>query len=219
MKSLKTKILSLNIGQPQKMVWQNQETQSSMLKSPVAGPLEVSMTSIKGDSFQSPQIHGTPFSVIYVLGMNTAKAYMKSLGQDSYQPGALGENLTLEHFDEADIGIGDIFQVGEVVAQCTFPRIPCFKVNIRMQHPDGQANMKSLGRSGAYFSIIKPGRIFITDTFERISQPSDFIPLQEVYRKKAQGEPMSKSDYERFLANPFLPTSYKESLKTKLSSQ
>lgn len=179
---MKANILSLNVGHPAPMVWQGRTIVSSMLKNPVPGPLQVGALSVDGDSFASPEFHGTPDSVLYALGLPSALKFVERLGLKDYAPGTVGENLLLSELDEELVSAGDVFRIGEVEAQATYPRIPCGKVCYRMQHADGQNAMNECGRSGVYFRILKTGRIAQTDTFERISRAAVLLPITEIYR-------------------------------------
>lgn len=67
--------------------------------------------------------------ILYAYGMPSALSFAQRLGLDRYEPGSAGETLTLDAFDETDVSVGDIFEIGEVIAQATFPRIPCGSVS------------------------------------------------------------------------------------------
>jgi MOSC domain-containing protein YiiM len=190
------KILSLNIGQPAPMEWQGKSIVSSMLKHPVPGPLKVELDHIEGNTFSSPQFHGMIANVLYAYGMTSALEFMKLLGRDRYLPGSAGETLTLDHFDEREVGVGDVFSIGEVEVQATFPRIPCGKVNFRMRHPGGQKAMQDCGLPGVYFRILKPGKIHLIDTVRRIREATPRLTIAQVYpwivqKRKLQGEELA----------------------------
>jgi len=107
--------------------------------------------------------------------------FIERLGGTQYEPGAAGETLTLESLDETDISVGDIFEIGEVIAQATYPRIPCGKVDFRMQHKDGRKAMVECGRSGVYFRILKPGLIHLSDMVKRIERSKDTFMISRLY--------------------------------------
>lgn len=176
------RIFSLNVGAPAPIEYKGKTIQTSMHKRPVPGPLVVSPTSIQGDTFAQPELHGTPCSVLYAFGKTSAEAYLKLLGLAEYEPGSLGENLTLDDFDETKISVGDVFQIGEVVAEATAPRIPCGKVNFRMQHPEGQKLLAQSGRSGVYFRILSPGKIRLGDEVKRMRQAEVPFTISETLR-------------------------------------
>jgi MOSC domain-containing protein YiiM len=153
------KILSLNIGHPAPMEWKGKSINSSMLKHPVPGPIVVHHDRIEGNSFAQPQFHGAIDNVLYAFGVTSALEFVKTLGLSTYAPGATGETVTLDQLDEFDVSVGDKFKFGNVIAEASYPRIPCGKVNFRMQHERGQKAMQECGRSGVYFRILQPGTI------------------------------------------------------------
>lgn len=182
---MRAKILSLNIGGPTPMIWGEKSILSSMHKKPVAGPLVVSETAIEGDSFENPKFHGTIDSVLYAYGLTSIEKFLVRIGRtlSDFNYGDTGETLTLDHFDESEISVGDVFQIGEVTAQATWPRIPCAKVNFRFQHADGQKEMIASGVSGVYFRILKPGKILKTDVVERVKTSDVPFLISDVYSK------------------------------------
>ncbi len=164
------------------MVWGDRSVPSAMIKKSVPGPLIVHETSVAGDSFANRRFHGTPDSVLYAFGIPSALRFVKLLGGKDYAPGFLGENLTLDDFDETQISVGDIFAIGEVLVQATYPRIPCAKVNYRVQREDGMKLLEDSGRSGVYFRILKPGKLFKTDLVKRVEKAKVTFPISDVYQ-------------------------------------
>lgn len=195
------------------MVWGEKKIVSSMHKKPIPGPLVIHSNSIDGDSFKSPQFHGTPDSVLYAMSVASMRPLMQALGRGDYEPGALGENLTLDAFDETQISVGDIFRIGEVVAQATFPRIPCGKVSVRMQNERGQRLMQECGRSGVYFRILQPGRIRRDDNVELIASAIHRFTIFDVYAKTVSRVEFSPEEEQRILANGAFPRSLYENLR------
>jgi MOSC domain-containing protein YiiM len=171
----------------------------------VPGPLVVHEDRVEGNSFASPAYHGTIDSVLYVFGMKSAKIYMQELGGGDYAPGFTGETITLDDFDEADVSAGDIFRFGEVLAQATFPRIPCGKLNFRTQNAEGQSAMKKCGRSGVYFRILEAGKIHLTDKVERVEQSAHPVSIFKLYEKIAKGEKFIGSEADAIRANGAIP--------------
>lgn len=175
-----------------------------MLKAKV-DVLNVGLLSIEGDEFASPQHHGTPDAVLYAYGDDALTDYFAWLGRESYAYGELGENLTLDTLDESQVSVGDVFKVGEVLCEATFPRIPCAKINFRLQHPLGQKTMIACGRSGIYFRILKPGVIRVTDAFERVQTAPVPFTIREIYDRMVGGVRVSDADRARVLANGKVP--------------
>jgi MOSC domain-containing protein YiiM len=202
---MRARILSLNTGAPAAMEWNGKSVLSSMRKSPVPGPLVVHLDHIEGNSFAQPQFHGTPDSVLYALGLPSAAEFMRELGGGEYAPGYTGETLTLDAFDEAKVGAGDVFRIGTVLAQATYPRIPCVKLNFRTQNADGQAAMQRCGRSGVYFKVLQAGKIDLTDPVERVESARHPISIQEIYRHLIEGKKLSPELAAAARANGSVP--------------
>jgi len=202
---LNPKILSLNCGTPALMEWNGQSVISSMLRKPVTGPLVVHRDHIEGNSFQAPQWHGVEYAVLYAFGMKSIHRFLHLLNRQNYEPGELGENITLDDLDESKISVGDIFQIGAVKAQAVYPRIPCSKVNIRMQHSRGQKAMQECGRSGVYFRILEPGEIHLTDSFRLVEESKHRFLISELYYKVVNGIQFNEAEMKRALANGAFP--------------
>ncbi len=200
-----SKIISLNIGDPQAMVWNGKSIHSSMHKHPVAGPLVVHFDRIEGNSFANPNFHGTHDSVLYAYGIPSALKFMKLIGGTEYVAGATGETLTLNEFDEAQISVGDIFEVGSVLAQATYPRIPCGKVNFRMQHPEGQRAMQLCGASGVYFRILREGIISAHDTVTRVEKSKNIFLISDLYHKIVYNEKFTPDELQTALSIEAFP--------------
>lgn len=201
---MKPQILSLNIGVPQVIEWDGKSIETSMLKTPVK-ELKVGPLSIDGDRFANPEFHGTPDSVLYVYGRRSMQPYLEKLGRESLAHGELGENITVDDFDENEVSVGDRFQIGDVIAEATFPRVPCSKLNFRMQHPLGQKAMIEVLRSGVYFRIITPGTIRMDSEFARVSRSATPFTIGEVYKLVVGGVKITRDLYDRAVANGAFP--------------
>jgi MOSC domain-containing protein YiiM len=199
-----SKILSLNIAHPETIAWDGKSIESSMHKHSVPH-LDISMTHIEGDSFANTKHHGTPDAVLYAYGADAIADFMKRLGRTSFENGDLGENITLDVLDEGIVSVGDVFKIGGVIAQATFPRIPCSKINFRVQDPLGQKVMIDAGRSGVYFRILKPGRIVPTDAFRLFEAAKVRFTITEVYERMVGGMRVTPADVERVRANGAFP--------------
>ena len=181
-----------------------------MHKRPVAGPLKVHSDRIEGNSFASPNYHGTLDSVLYAYGMTSALKFMSLLNQTNYAVGTTGETLTLDHFEESEVSVGDIFEVGTVTAQATYPRIPCGKLNIRLQHPKGQRAMQECLASGVYFRILKPGIISSQDSVKRVEKSRHHFSILDLYKMVVYNEKLTPQQLEVALANDAFPKRFIE---------
>ena len=189
-----------------------------MHKKPLSGPMIVNEKNIEGDSFDYKG-HGTPDSVLYAIAVKSIQGYademahLKSEPVENYQPGDLGENLTLDDFDEKLVSVGDIFQIGEVLAQATYPRIPCGKVNISVQHMEAKKRLEEHGRTGVYFRILKPGRILSTDQVVLKTPATTRISIHDVFTQLHNKRVWTDEEKERARQNGAFPEEIKSKFK------
>ena len=170
------------------MSWNGTSIISSMHKHSVPGPVVVHMDRVEGNTFANPEFHGAIHSVLYAFGMTSALEFSEAIGLSSYIPGSTGETVTLDHLDEFTVSVGDKFRFGQVLAEATSPRIPCRKVNFRMQNERGQKAMQECGRSGIYFRILEAGQISITDRVELVERAKEPLLISDMYRAIVKNE-------------------------------
>lgn len=194
------KVLALNVAKPENLQFEDLETRTSMHKRPV-DELKVSLRSIEGDVFATSQLHGTVDSVLYIVGLESIRPYAQSLGLADYPTGFIGENILVDKFDEKEISVGDIFQIGEVQVQATSPRIPCNKLNVSTQNRRGRELMVENLRSGVYFRILQAGVIRASDSVVRIQESNAPFALFELYDLLAFKKKWSSEQIERAREN------------------
>jgi len=215
------KVLSLQVGMPQKIEWRGREIQTSMVKKTSPGPLKVSMSEIEGDKFQGAHIHGTVDSVFYAMARETYELMQQKLNL-TLSNGQLGENATMSSLDESQVEIGDVFEIGSVQVQATAPRFPCEKVNFVTKDPEGQMTFASINRPGVYFKIIKPGEIPVGSELKLIKKSNSGISIAEYFRLLAEARFFKKNNHpERvsaILESPFVPDIFKQSFQKVMDS-
>ncbi|SEM63194.1 MOSC domain-containing protein [Paenibacillus sp. OV219] len=77
--------------------------------------------------------------------------------------GGFGENLTTCGLLEADVCIGDIYQLGSAIVQISQPRQPCFKLAARYQYPEMPLKVQETGYTGFYCRVLQRGKVFFND--------------------------------------------------------
>jgi len=71
----------------------------------------------------------------------------------------MGENLTTADVDVTNAVIGERWRIGTVVLEVTAPRVPCFKLGIKMGDGRFPIHFAAAGRPGAYLRIIEQGEL------------------------------------------------------------
>jgi Uncharacterized protein conserved in bacteria len=95
--------------------------------------------------------------------------------------GAFGENLTLEGTTGINWVIGDRITINEVELEITGPRVPCFKLGVRMGDPGIVKKFVKACRPGAYARVIKGGSLSAGDSLTIHKTVAAFASVKEVF--------------------------------------
>ena len=68
-----------------------------------------------------------------------------------------------------EIHVGDRFRIGTAVFEVTQPRVPCYKLAIKMETQGFYNHLLKHGRPGFYFRVLEEGEVGAGDAIERIS--------------------------------------------------
>ena len=131
---------------------------------------------------------------------------------------AFGENLTVTNMLEADVHIGDIFQIGEAVIQVTQGRIPCSTINKRTNLPFLLKRMVETGFTGYLGRVLKEGTVRQDSNITLIEPHPKQVSIlfaNEVYFHN----PKDIEGINRILDIPELAQKWKESLEKRLKNE
>ena len=90
------RIVSVNVGQPRKVIWRDQEVVTGIFKSPVEGPVMVRRLNLEGDRQADLENHGGRNKAVYAYPAEHYPAWRKELPDLELPWGAFGENFTVE---------------------------------------------------------------------------------------------------------------------------
>ena len=167
------RIASINVGQPREVDAGYSKILTSIFKTPVQGKVALRRYNVQGDRQSDLTVHGGPSKAVYSYASEHYPFWAEQLPDTPLTPGAFGENLTTEGMLEEDVRIGDVFRAGSAVLKVTQPRMPCFKLAIRMNRPDMVKKFWASGRSGIYFGVVEEGEFESGDEIELLeSDPS-----------------------------------------------
>ncbi|MAQ73556.1 MAG: hypothetical protein CMD49_04550 [Gammaproteobacteria bacterium] len=179
--NLYMKILSINISEPKKIVFNNKELVSSIYKKPVDGEVEITENGIIGDKQADLSVHGGFEKAVYAYSYSHYKSWSEQMGEDySNDYGLVGENLTIDDFDEKNLYIGDEVTISNCILKITQPRIPCFKLGIKMNDRKFPQLFSQSGNVGAYMKVLTPGKISKGDEIIITRQESSSMTVYEI---------------------------------------
>ncbi|MFL9900846.1 MOSC domain-containing protein [Paraburkholderia fungorum] len=146
---------------------------SGIAKSVCAGSVLIAEELIAGDEYGSPHLHGGAEQVILQYPEEHYAAWQEEFPESAerLRAGGFGENFVACGFNESNICIGDIVEVGEARLQVSMPRQPCFRLNHRFEQPTMARRVQQTGRTGWYYRVLKPGVVGSGDTLRIVERP------------------------------------------------
>jgi MOSC domain-containing protein YiiM len=208
------RVVSLSVGLPQEVEWQNHTVLTSIFKTPVDRRLRVSTLNFEGDEQSDLTVHGGVDKAVYVYPSEHYEYWRRELPGMDLPWASFGENLTTEGLLEG-VRIGDRFRVGSAEFVVTQPRLPCFKLGIRLGRPDVLKRMLRSGRTGFYFSVAVEGEVGAGDPIEPIARADEGLTVADVvnlYTVDAKNQELIR----RAIRSTILPESWKDYFRKRL---
>ncbi len=160
------RLLNFSIGRVQTIQIGASAVRTAHVKAPVPEPWRITQNGAEGDQ---RAVHPDK---LYAFARTAYEYWRAELGvdADAWPDGFFGENLTLDSLSETEIRVGDVFSLGEdVELVVSGARTPCAKLAWRLGQPRSfQKTFARSRRSGAYFDVIKPGRVRPGDVLKRV---------------------------------------------------
>ena len=118
---------------------------------------------------------------VYAYAAEDYRWWSDQLGEE-VGPGTFGDNLTIEGIDPAGTVIGERWAIGTAVLRVTEPRIPCFKLGIRMGDAGFVDRFADAARPGTYLTIEEAGDVGAGDDIRRLHTPEHGVTIGDVER-------------------------------------
>lgn len=173
-------VVSVNVGSPREIEWRGRRVRTSIFKSPVAGVVRVDRLNLAGDQQSDPSVHGGVHKAVYAFPSEHYVWWRLELQNPDLGWGAFGENLTVSGLTESSVSIGDRFRVGTAELQVTQPRLPCYKLNIRLGRGDMEARFLRSGGTGFYLSVVREGELEAGDAIALIERADHSMSVAEI---------------------------------------
>jgi MOSC domain-containing protein YiiM len=166
------RVVSVNVGAPRDVEWFGRRVSTAIWKEPVRGPVTIAGVNLEGDDQADRRVHGGPDKAVYAYAVEDYHWWSEQLGEPVL-PGTFGENLSLEAVDLDAAVVGETWQVGTARLRVTQPRMPCFKLGIRMGDATFVERFREARRFGAYFAVEAPGTVAAGDPAVRVGRPEE----------------------------------------------
>jgi len=175
------KIISTNLARPTTFIWNGKEETTGIYKKPVDQPLYLTKNDVIGDEVSDRLHHGGYYKACYVFASEHYPYWKKLYPDLDWSWGMFGENLTLTGFNEHEVYLGSIYEVGEAVVQVSQYREPCYKLGHKFGTPKVIKQFKVNGLGGTYLSIIKEGNVAVGDTFKLVERAAYSISVAQLF--------------------------------------
>lgn len=173
-------LLSVYVGKPQTVSYQNREVTTSIFKTGQTGPVQVNALNLAGDQQADLRVHGGPDKAVYAYPAEHYTYWQTARSELDFGPGTFGENLSISGLLEEDVCIGDRYQIGTAQFQVTSPRMPCFKLGIKMQDPRFVKDFMDANKTGFYFKVLQEGTLTAGDPISLLHKDSYGLRVSEV---------------------------------------
>ena len=146
---------------------------SAIDKQAVKGPQAVHELGLAGDQQADRRVHGGIDKAVHCYAWSHYAWWQERYPQQPLfgQPGAFGENLSLDGMTENDVCIGDVLQIGSARFTVSQGRQPCFKLNLRFELPDMAAQVQDSLRAGWYLRVLQEGTLQAGDSVTLLERP------------------------------------------------
>lgn len=175
------KVLSTNIAKPTSIIWNGKELTTGIYKKPTSNPIYLGKEGVKDDEVSDRKVHGGEFKACYIFSSEHYTYWKNRYPSLDWDYGMFGENLTVSGLNEKEIGIGDIYEIGDALVQITQPREPCFKFGIKFGTQNALKEFIEHGFPGTYIRILKEGVVKNGDTFKLIEKAKNRVTTWQFF--------------------------------------
>ena len=198
------RVVSVNVGVVQAVDWHGRTVTTGIFKHAVNGRVALSGVNFHGDDQADRTVHGGPDKAVYAYALEDYDAWRAAEGIAT-PAGLFGENITVQGLDLSDAVIGQQWRVGSAVLAIVQPRLPCFKLGIRMGDAQFPKRFMTMARMGAYLRIMQEGDVGAGDDVHVVDTPEHGIRLRDMV--EALHDPAKAAGLRRA---PYLPQFWRE---------
>ncbi len=180
------KLVSVNVGRPRRVDWEERKVRSGIWKASVAGPVRVTRLNLEGDKQSDLRFHGGVEKAVYAYPSEYYAHWTRELPEMDFPWGAFGENLTTEGLLEEDVRVGDRFLIGSAEFAVTVPRMPCYKLGVRFDREDMVKRFFDHGGTGYYLAVLREGEVTAGDAIVRVGRGDSETIADVVARSRAR---------------------------------
>ena len=190
-------VLSVNVGGIRQFDYRGRPAKSAIWKSPVEGRLVARGVNLDGDDQADRTAHGGPDKAVYAYAIEDTRWWEGALGR-RLQHGEFGENLTTKGIEVTQALVGERWAIGTAEFEVSEPRVPCWRLAVRMEDPQFTRRFTEGQRPGSYLRIIVEGDVGAGDEIQVLERPEHGLTVGDVFRIFTR----DRSEAQRLLEAP-----------------
>ena len=198
------KVLSVNVGGVREFEYGGRPARSGIWKSPAVGRIAARGVNLAGDDQADRKAHGGPDKALYAYAVEDARWWEQEIGR-ALAFGEFGENLTTEGIDVNDALVGERWRIGTLLLEISEPRIPCWRLGVRMDDKMFPRRFTEALRPGAYLRIAVEGDVGAGDEVSVVERPDHDLTIRDVFLIYNR----DRAEVERLLAVPQMSESWR----------
>jgi MOSC domain-containing protein YiiM len=198
------RVLSVNVGGVRPFEYRGRPAQSAIWKSPISGRVAARGVNLDGDQQADREVHGGFDKAVYAYAAEDQRWWEGEIGRP-LSSGEFGENLTTERIEVNDALVGERWQIGSAIFEVSEPRVPCWRLGVRMNDETFPRRFSKALRPGTYLRIIAEGEVGAGDEIRVVERPDHDLTVRDVFRIYMR----DRDEVARLLAVPRLPESWR----------
>jgi len=183
------RLVSVNVGRPRTVEWFGRQVRTAIWKSPVDGAVVVQGVNVAGDDQADRRVHGGHDKAVYAYALEDYRWWASAVAGGPFEAGTFGENLTTSGLDVAAAVIGERWTIGSVTLEVSQPRLPCFKLGIRMGDAEFVDLFDQARRFGTYLRVIVDGSLRAGDEIVSSHRPDHGLTIGDLTRAHHDPDP------------------------------
>jgi ferredoxin-NADP reductase/MOSC domain-containing protein YiiM len=174
------RLISVNVGLPQDVIWRGRTVHTGIWKHPVDGQRRVRRLNIDGDGQGDLAGHGGEQRAVLAYQLDSYRYWQRQLGRDDFGYGQFGENFTIDGLPDDEVCIGDRYRIGTALFEVTQPRVTCYRVGIRLADPRIPALLVAHRRPGFYLRVLDEGEVTAGDQITQVASGPEQMSVAAV---------------------------------------
>lgn len=173
-------VLRVCVSKAKNVDWNGRTIATGIFKLPIEGKVLVRRLNLEGDEQADLTVHGGPDKAVYAYPVEQYGYWKNETPERALEWGSFGENLTTSGLEENSVCIGDRLRIGTASFIVTQPRMPCFKLGIRLGDSGMVRRFYKSGKWGFYLAVVEEGEIETGDQIVRDGSDGYGVTLADV---------------------------------------